>query len=416
MNLSVTTKSKNAHKWIFPSRFRAKAYSWKSSALAGKRIGEAVSEISKTVKTAPHTAGEGVVLFLEKLVPAIEGIDSSSGSLGNATNKAVLQLTQVFKSLPIDTPTRKVWLDRIWQAFEEDSYGYLDHIGESWGDLCGNPEIAQEWASTLLPTLLMFWGERTAGGYYKGSGAALASMLAAGRFKELLEVIDKAPYVWWLYRQFGVKALVELGKPEEAIAYAKASKGLNDSQSAIDSTCEEILLSHGKWKDAYEEYGLYAEWSGSYLQRFRNLVKQYPQMAKEKILEDLINTSIDEDKGTWFATAKEVGDLDLALELATKYPGDPKTLNRAGRDYLERNPEFALGVSLAGLKWIVQGYGYELTGMDVLNTVSHGLKAAEALGKREAVKWQMREVVKGDPRIREIAKVYLTDQSISTSG
>ena len=127
----MAAKAKSAHKWIFPSRFRAKAYSWKSSALAGKRIGEAVTEVSKVAKTGPHAAGEGVVLFLEKLVPAIESIDSSSGSLGNATNKAVLQLTQLFKSLPIGTPTRKGWLDRIWQAFEEDGYGYLDYIGVS---------------------------------------------------------------------------------------------------------------------------------------------------------------------------------------------------------------------------------------------------------------------------------------------
>lgn len=357
-------------------------------------------------KNDPHAAGEGVVLFLEKLVPAIEGIDSSSGSLGNATNKAVLQLTQVFKSLPIDTPTRKVWLDRIWQAFEEDGYGFLDYIGESWGDLCGNPEIAQEWADTLLPTLLMFWGERTPGGYFKGSGAALASMLAAGRYKKLLEVIGKAPCVWWLYRQFGVKALVALGRTEEAIQYTKASKGLNDSQASIDAACEEILLSQGKWKEAYEEYGLYAEWSGSYLQRFRNLVKQYPQMAKETILEDLINTSIEEDKGKWFATAKDVGSLELALDLATKYPGDPKTLNRAGRDYMERNPEFALGVSLASLKWIVQGYGYELTGLDVMNAVAQGLMAGEALGKREEVRKEMGAIAKKDPQSWAVTKVY----------
>ena len=272
--------------------------------------------------------------------------------------------------------------------------------------MCGTPEIAQEWANALLPTLLMFWGQRTAGGYFKGSAAALASMLAAGRYKELLEVIDKAPYVWWLYRQFGVKALVALGRTEEAIQYAKASKGLNDSQASIDAACEEILLSQGKWKDAYEEYGLYTEWSGSYLQRFRNLVKQYPQVAKEKILEDLINTSIDEDKGKWFATAKEVGDLELAMSLCSHHACDPKTLNRAARDYLESDPEFALGVSMASLKWISKGYGYELTGIDILQPVKTGFAAAQVLGRLDSVKAEMIEIAKKDPQVWGMTKAY----------
>ncbi|CAB1055815.1 hypothetical protein D1BOALGB6SA_549 [Olavius sp. associated proteobacterium Delta 1] len=36
-----------SHKWIFTSRFRTNAYSWKASRLACKRIKEAVSEIKK---------------------------------------------------------------------------------------------------------------------------------------------------------------------------------------------------------------------------------------------------------------------------------------------------------------------------------------------------------------------------------
>jgi hypothetical protein len=32
-------------------------------------------------------AAEGAVLFLEKLAPAIEGVDSSSGSIGSAVNR-----------------------------------------------------------------------------------------------------------------------------------------------------------------------------------------------------------------------------------------------------------------------------------------------------------------------------------------
>ena len=88
---------------------------------------------------------------------------------------------------------------------------------------------------------------------------------------------------------------------------------------------------------------------------------------------DLVESTLGEEKGKWFATAKDLGSLDLALELATKYPCDPKTLNRATRDFLKTDPKFALGVSLAGLKWIAHRCGYDLTGIDELNTVSQGL-------------------------------------------
>lgn len=86
-------------------------------------------------------------------------------------------------------------------------------------------------------------------------------------------------------------------------------------------------------------------------------MKQYPGIPKEEILEDLVNTSIPEDQGKWFATAKEIGDLELALSLCTHHACEPTTLNRAASDFLTTNPEFTLGVALASLKWISKGYG-----------------------------------------------------------
>jgi len=39
-----------AHKWQFPTRFRARAFGWRGSRLACQRIREAVSEIKKVSK------------------------------------------------------------------------------------------------------------------------------------------------------------------------------------------------------------------------------------------------------------------------------------------------------------------------------------------------------------------------------
>ena len=77
------------HKWIFSARFRAGAYSWKASKLACQRLREAVSEIKKVAKKAPVLGAEGAVRLMEKLWPALEHVDSSSGALGSAVNKAL---------------------------------------------------------------------------------------------------------------------------------------------------------------------------------------------------------------------------------------------------------------------------------------------------------------------------------------
>jgi hypothetical protein len=57
-----------------------------------------------------------------------------------------------------------------------------------------------------------------------------------------LDLIESAPYVSWVYRRYGVRALVAMGKKAEAIQYAEASRGLNDNPTAIGRACEEILL------------------------------------------------------------------------------------------------------------------------------------------------------------------------------
>ncbi len=76
-----------AYKWEFRARFRRRAFGWKSQP-AIKRIKEAVSEIKKVARRDDLLAAEGAVLFLEKISPAIEQVDSSSGSIGTAVNNA----------------------------------------------------------------------------------------------------------------------------------------------------------------------------------------------------------------------------------------------------------------------------------------------------------------------------------------
>lgn len=364
-------------KWEYPSRFRTNIFGWKGSAKAIKRIDEAVKEIRRTKD--PILRAEGAILLLERLWPALQRIDSSSGSLGTATNKAVHQLVQFIIDAPCNDQVRAKWLEKLWQAMEDDGVDYLSEVGERWGEICVSRTVASRWADELSSTLELSW-ER--GGYFRGGLACLSCLLKAQRYDELLQLIDKAPYLSWSYRKYGVRALATSGKTEEAIQYAETSKGLNDSYSAIASACEMILLDAGQHEEAYRRFALSAVVATTNLARFRALVKKYPQKDSGQILQDLIASTPGEE-GKWFATAKSLAHFELATTLAYESPVNIETLNRAARDFIERNPAFALNVSLASLKWLAAGQFYEITGLDVCNSVRYALDASEKVGCRE---------------------------------
>ncbi len=383
------------HKWTFLARFRAGAYSWKSSKLACQRLREAVSEIKKVAKKEPDLAAEGAVRLIEKLWPALEHVDSSSGALGSAVNKALDQLLPVITNVPADANTRQKWLERLWQAMEEDGVDYLAPVGDRWGDVCGSVEIANQWAEELMPTLRSCWTDPNPGNYFHGATACLSCLLVAERYQDLLDLLalDRKPF--WHYRRYGVEALLAMGKKSEALQYAEASRGLNQPDSAIDQACEEILMSSGLYDEAYQRYGLSAAQGNSYLARFRALAKRYPMRNASEILADLIATTPG-DEGKWFATAKELELYELALDLANRSPCDPKTLARAARDNLDSAPEFALGSALAALRWLSEGWGYEMTSVDVMEAYDRAMDAATRLNKAEDVTGQIRQFVEAN--------------------
>ncbi len=364
------------HKWSFPARFRAGGYGWKSSKLACQRLREAVSEIKKVAKKEPVHGAEGAVRLMEKLWPALEHVDSSSGALGSAVNKTLDDLIPLIIKAPADAKTRDKWLERLWQAMEDDGVDYLGPVGDRWGELCGSTETANQWTEELLPTLRSYWTDPNPGNYFHGTTACLSCQLVAGRYQELLDLLalDRKPF--WHYRRYGVEALLAMGRKSEALKYAEASRGLNQPDSTIDKACEEILISSGLHDEAYRRYGLRAAQGNSYLARFRAVAKRYPMIAPEDILTDLIKTTPGEE-GKWFATAKDLKLYEFALLLADQSPCEPKTLTRAARDFLETESEFAFGAAMAALRWLNEGWGYEVAGIDVIDAYELALVAAE---------------------------------------
>lgn len=380
------------HKWTFPARFRAGAYGWKASRLACQRLREAVTEIKKVTKKDLMIGAEGAVRLMEKIWPALEHVDSSSGALGSAVNKTLDALIPILVNAPADGKTRDKWLGRLWQAMADDSVDYLSPVGDRWGELCGSPEVASRWADQLVSMLRSCWSDPNPGGYFHGATACLSCLLATGRYGEVLDLLELPRYPSWHYRRYGVEAFLAMGRKAEAVQYAEASRGLNQPDSVIDQACEEILISSGLHDEAYRRYGLSAAVGNSYIARFRAVAKRYPMKDKSQVLSDLIATTPGEE-GKWFATAKELELYDLALELAKRSPCDPKTLTRAVRDYLDSEPEFALGSAMTALRWLSEGWGYEVTSIDVIEAYDRAMDAAARLNQVGDVTGKIRQLV-----------------------
>ena len=385
-----------AHKWQFAPRFRRKAFGWRSDTPI-QRIRQAVSEIKAIAKKEPVLAAEGVVIFLEKLSPALEQVDSSSGAIGSAVNSAIDTLVPFVTRADVDQKTRQRWLERLWKAVEDDGMSYIEGLGEYWGQLCSDPALASHWAEKFLPKVEKVWSPSAPGhGYSKGIPSCLASLLAAGRNEELLALLEQARSKWWHYRQWGVKALVAMGKKTEAVQYADESRGLNNPGWQIAETCEAILLSSGLLDAAYERYAVEANQGSTHLATFRAIAKKYPHKTAAHILHDLVASTSGED-GKWFAAAKNAGLFDQAIALVSHSPADPRTLTRAAKDFADKQPAFALASGLAALRWIARGHGYDITGSEVLEAYAAALFAGRRAGVDVLqVNTQVRELLAGD--------------------
>ena len=385
-----------AHQWGFAPRFRRNAFGWKSD-LPIKRIKEAITEIKAVARKDPVLAAEGAVLFLTKVAPAIENVDGSSGSMGTAVYRSIEALVPIIAAATVSDPIRQRWLDRLWEAIEDDGCCYIESLSDYWGELCGEPRVALHWIELFRPTTERIWREWSPGRFviHRGTNACFSLMMKAGQFAELLALLELAPNKFWHDRRWGVRALIALGRGAEAIQYAESCRGINTPDGEISRICEDILLRAGLSDEAYRRYALAANRGSTHLATHRAIAKKYPGKAPIDILRDLIASTPGEE-GKWFAAAKEAGCFDLAIELVSRTYTDPRTLVRAAREFVTAQPQFALDCGLAALRWLSEGYGFDITVLDVRAAYAATMAASRAAGKPdEETEGRIRRIVEG---------------------
>lgn len=375
-----------AHKWAFKPRMRAGLYSWRSSSKAIERLKSATSEIKAVNRSDPVTAAEGVVALAERIWPAFEHIDTSTGALGTAVYRKLTDLVQVLIAAPAPEPVRAKWLERLRIAIEEDGVQYLQPISDRFGEIAVYRNLQNMHADRDLDMIRSAWADHSSFAFVATATLTLSCLLEAERYEELTELVGLQKSRFWSDDRFVAEALLRQGREEEALTYAEALLQGDRrpwGHAEIAQFCERILVGQGRDDEAYRRFGLPSASGNTYLAMWRDLVKRYPDLDARQILKDLMESH--GSQGKWFAAAKTAKYLDIALGCAAQPDAAPATLIRAARDFAIKEPAFAAQVGLHAIAHLLAGRGYEPSPFDIDEAVGHVMAAAERIGQGEQV-------------------------------
>lgn len=94
-----------------------------------------MAEIRAVARLDPELAAEGVVGLIERIWPALQNVDDSSGALGKATDKVVRELIDILLAAwPAERVWRR-WVERLALAVEDDGVGYLWELDERFEEI-----------------------------------------------------------------------------------------------------------------------------------------------------------------------------------------------------------------------------------------------------------------------------------------
>lgn len=371
------------HNWAFKAGMRAGAFGWRGSAKAAARLKAAVTEIKAVRRKDPIAAAEGCVALTERIWPAFEHIDTSSGSLGTAIYRTLEQLLPLLIDAPADEPTRADWLERLRDAIMEDGVDYLSPLADRFGEIAAFPALMQQHADRDLGIVREAWADHTVYSHVQTATLTLSCLLEAGRYEDLFDLILLKKTRIWHYDKYGAYALVRQGLDDKALMVATVllqSDNQVRGSREMQHFCEEILTRQGKTEEAYHRFGLPSAGGTTWLAMWRDLVKRYPDRDPREVLEDLIG--LHGRKGKWFAAAKTAGFLDIALECAADMEAAPATLMRAARDFEQTEPTFAAQVALYAIMQLLADRGYDASPLDIDEAVGYLIASSDRIEQR----------------------------------
>lgn len=403
----MAEKTMKKHAWEFTRFFRAGVFKWNGTALASKRIHAAIREIKQVAKKDSCSAAQGAVNFVEKCGRAIEHIDSSSGAIGNAVNSALYEVAAIIGTAELTSKDRLSLVERIWESWEEEECGYYDVLSELWPKFCREPEIMTYWADRFLPIVTLVFKSTEAGAYFKGSEPCLACLFETGRYDEVIDILQNKERILFDYLQYVIKVAAAKGDLDAALKMV--DEYMCDpyiSPYAVARLGEELLMQSGRIEEAYRKYAFRLPFQTTGLATFTTIHKRYPKISPQRIINDLLANDPGNER-RYFAAARKIGMIELAIEIAEKYDVEPKTLTTASKDYVEKDPDLSLRFGLLALQRYANGYGYEPEYADVQKCHDSVCTAAVNAGKKDEVTGKVRVLAENDKSVRKLVALVV---------
>lgn len=174
-------------------------------------------------------------------------------------SRTLEELLPVLIEAPADEKTRAKWLDQLRAAIMDDGVDYLAPIADCFGKISAYPSLMNLHADRDLDIVEAAWSDHARFIHVPTATLTLSCLLEAGRYDELLALLDREKTRLWFDEKFGAEALLRQGRGDEALSRAEAM--LLDQRRQwghveIAWFCERILVSQGREEEAYQRFGL----------------------------------------------------------------------------------------------------------------------------------------------------------------
>lgn len=284
----------------------------------------------KKFRTPPHwseidalatIAAENVKIFQEKypinaaeesldILDHIVRISSSIPDEKLRFSHLFLTISSCLVSAKVDVLTRRKWLEQILAIIKKDRLGWTRDIASRFSEICASERLANEYADRFLDD--------------RGTGSILTlkSLEKAGRFRELIEILDKTQNTDPESVQMLMGAYQAIGKLENALEVGESflshlKKSGNYADYGVKSICHQILLKLGRKEEAYQNYALEVTNAINPSQAFEELRAIYSEKIESEIFDDLISKKLrSSNSPNWLDLALEHNFYDPAFRVA----------------------------------------------------------------------------------------------------
>ena len=101
------------------------------------------------------------------------------------------ELIPILTVASADHATRGKWLERLFEAVQNDGVEYLAPLEDRWGEIAQYPDLIDEYADRMIGMVRRAWADHRAFQHVVGTSICLSCLLEGGRYDELQELLGR---------------------------------------------------------------------------------------------------------------------------------------------------------------------------------------------------------------------------------